>query len=58
MELVVKTDDNSDEPPMQHKFAKMLVGAVVGFIASGLAEKMYDNVLKYRQGKTTVELEK
>ncbi len=58
MELVVKTDDNSDEPPMQHKFAKTLVGAVVGFIASGLAEKMYDNFLKYRQGKTTVELEK
>ncbi len=58
MELVVKTDDNSDEPPMQHKFAKMLVGAVVGFVASGLAEKMYDSVLKYRQDKTAPEIEK
>ncbi len=58
MELVPKNDDDSGESLTEHKFVRMLVGAVVGFIASGLAEKMYDNVLKHRQDKTTPEIEK
>ncbi len=58
MEPDSNNDKWSDETPTPHKFARMLVGAIVGFVASGLAEKMYDNVLKYRQDKNTPEIEK
>ena len=57
MELDVTTE-NEGELPGHHKFAKMLVGAVVGFVASGLAEKLYDAVLERRQNKITFELDK
>ena len=57
MELVVKTDEKADLSAA-NKFGKMIVGATVGFIATALAEKMYDSVLKLRQGKASVELEK
>ena len=57
MELVVETE-NEGQLPGHHKFAKMLVGAVVGFVASGLAEKLYDAVLERRQNKVPLELDK
>ncbi len=58
MELVAKTDDNSDEPSTPHKFARMLVGAIVGFVASGLAEKSYDGLVHYLHGKAARKEEK
>ncbi len=58
MELVPKNDDDSGEPLTEHKFVRMLVGAVVGFVASGLAEKSYDGVVQYLHGKAARKEEK
>lgn len=57
MELVVNTD-GEPEKSVQYKFGKMIVGAAVSFVATALAERLFDTVAQLRQGKATVELEK
>ncbi len=36
----------------RHKFGKMIVGSIVGFVASRFAENLYDSVNTHHAGKT------
>jgi hypothetical protein len=41
------------ELPVKHRFAKLVIGTAVGFIAKELTEKLYDNFVANRQAKAT-----
>jgi hypothetical protein len=44
-EDIVNTMVKDDELPLQHKFGKLMVGTIAGFIATELAKKAYMAVL-------------
>ncbi len=45
---------NIDSPSQEtrHKFAKMIIGSIVGFVAAKLAENLYDSITEHHEGMT------
>ncbi len=57
MKFLSDMKDKGPSLETRHKFGKMIVGSIAGFIASRYAENLYDSVIQHHEGKIKVTQE-
>jgi hypothetical protein len=57
MKFLSDMKDKGPSLETRHKFGKMIVGSIAGFVASRYAENLYDSVIQHHEGKIKVTQE-